>query len=140
MKRETKQALAVFKLILLVLWPVSAWAATVTFGEALAKTQLLSILMTFILSTVMGATALLHAMIDEYTKKDKIDRLWLFVSSKMLSSNAAGLVMFFSADSLGVPTSWMAGAVMVASFGGTTFIQWVYNKHFSDSTPEAAKP
>lgn len=140
MKRELGQILMATKLAVFVLWPVSAYAAQIAFGEALATTQLLSILMTMLLSTVMGATAMLHAMIAEYKIKDRIDHIWLFVSCHILSSNTAGLLMFFSADSLGVPNSWMAGAIMLASFGGILFIQRAYNKFTDQYLPEGNKP
>lgn len=139
MKRELKQTLFALKAALVMLWPVSAWAATITFGEQLAQIPMLSILMTVILSTVMGATALLHAMTQEYQQKDKIDHLWLFVTSRVLSSNAAGLLMFFGAESSDFPTGYKAGAIMLAAFGGTWFIQralqFVSNKY----APEPSK-
>ncbi len=110
------------------MWPVSAWAASITFGSQMAEIDMLSLLMTVLLSTVMGATALLHAMKAEYEAKEKIDRLWLFVSSRMLGSNAAGLLVFFAAESWGIRTSYLAGAIMLAAFGGTFFIEKAYKK------------
>lgn len=123
MKRELKRALLATKLVLVVLWPVSAWAATIAFGAQLTQIPMLSILMTLILSTLMGATALLHAMTQEYQEKEKIERLWLFVAYRMVSSNAAGLLMFFGAESWDIQTGYRAGAIMLAAFGGTWSIQ-----------------
>lgn len=127
MKKEIKQLLVAAKITLLIMWPVSAWAAAITFGDQMAQLPLLSLLMTVLLSTVMGATALLHAMKLEYEAKDKIDRLWLFVCSKMLGSNAAGLLVFFMAESWEIRTSYLAGAIMLASFGGVFFIERAFN-------------
>lgn len=141
MKRELKQALIATKATLLVLMPVSAYAATLTFGQQLVQNQMLDILMTLLLSTGMGATALVNAMAEEYraNKGEAIPRLGLFIASRMLSSNAAGLLMYFVQQSLGINTDYRAGYIMLAAFGGNWFIQrllqFVANKYI----PEASK-
>lgn len=140
MKRELKQALIAAKVTLLVLMPVSAYAATLTFGQQLVQTQLLDILMTVILSTVMGATALVNSMAEEYraNKGEPIPQLGLFITSRMLSSNAAGLVMYFTQQALGIGTDYRAGYIMLAAFGGNWFIQrllqFVANKYMPEPT------
>jgi hypothetical protein len=123
MKKELKQLLLACKVTLAVLWPASAWAASIAFGEDLARIPMLSVLATVILSTVLGATALLHWMIDQYEAHDKIPRLGLQVTSRMLSSNAAGLVAFAVLESWDIPTGYKAGAIMLAAFGGAVTIQ-----------------
>jgi hypothetical protein len=140
MNKDLKQLLIAAKVILLVLWPVSAYAATIAFGEQMAQIPLLSMLMTVILSTLMGATALLHAMKQEYEKTDDINRLWLFVTSRMLSSNAAGLLMFFGAESWdGIATSHKAAAIMLAAFGGTWTIERALQFFSNKYAPEPQK-
>jgi hypothetical protein len=123
MNKELKQLLVACKVTLAVLWPASAWAASIAFGDDLAKIPMLSVLATVILSTVLGATALLHWMIEQYEVSDKIPRLGLQVASRMLSSNAAGLVAFAVLESWDIPTGYKAGAIMLAAFGGTWSIQ-----------------
>jgi hypothetical protein len=138
MKKELKQTLGAAQLTLVVLWPTSAWAASIAFGAQLAEIPMLSVLMTVILSTLMGATALLHAMKQEYEKAAVIPRLWLFVCSRMLSSNAAGLLMFFAGEAWGMDNAYKAAAIMLAAFGGTWSIeralQFFANKYAPEPT------
>jgi hypothetical protein len=139
MKKELKQALLASKAALCLLWPVSAWAATITFGEQMAAIPMLSVLMTMLLSTLMGATALLHAMKQEYEKAAVIQRLALFVAYHLLSSNAAGLLMFFGAESWDIQTGYRAGAIMLAAFGGNQAIARAYQFFQNKYAPEPAK-
>jgi hypothetical protein len=138
-KKELKQTLIASKVALVLLWPVSAWAATIAFGAQMAQIPALSILMTLILSTLMGATALLHAMKQEYEKAAVIPRLPLFVAYHMLSSNAAGLLMFFGAESWDIPTGYRAGAIMLAAFAGNQGIQRALQFFSNKYAPEPAK-
>lgn len=131
MKREITQSLLATKLAVAMLWPFSAYAAQLSFGEELASIPALSLLMTLILSALMGVTSVLHAMTEEYQTKDKIDRVWLFVSSKMFGSISAGFMMFFGADSLAIPTGYKALAIAGAAFGGTMLIKR-FVKHEAD--------
>lgn len=139
MKRQLTQTLIASKAALVLLWPVSAWAATIAFGEQMASIPLLSVLMTVILSTLMGATALLHAMKQEYEKAAVIPRLPLFVAYHMLSSNAAGVLMFFGAESWDIQTGYRAGAIMLAAFGGVVSIGRAFQFFSNKYAPEPAK-
>jgi hypothetical protein len=136
MKNELKQLLLACKVTLAVLWPASAWAAGIAFGDDLASIPMLSVLATVILSTVLGATALLHWMIDQYQLNDKIPRLALQVVSRMLSSNAAGLLAFFTVESMNIDRGYKAGAIMLAAFGGAwtiqRAIQFIANKYIPE--------
>lgn len=123
MKPEISHSLFVAKLVVIFLWPFSAYAAQISFGEELANIPALSLLMTLILSSLMGITSVLHAMTEEYKTHDKIDRIWLFVSSKMFGSVSAGFMMFFGSDSLAIPTGYKALAIAGAAFGGTMLIK-----------------
>lgn len=123
MKKDMKQLLVACKVTLAVLWPASAWAASISFGDDLSRIPMLSVLATVILSTVLGATALLHWMVDQYNQAEKIPRLGLQVASRMLSSNAAGLLAFMALESSDIATGYKAGAIMLAAFGGAVTIQ-----------------
>jgi predicted membrane-bound spermidine synthase len=139
MKRALMQTMVVTKTALILLWPVSAWAATIAFGEQMAQIPLLSVLMTLILSTLMGATALLHSMKQEYERTNEIQRLWLFVSSKMLGANAAGLLMFFAAESCQMENSYRAAAIMLSAFGGNFVLDRALQFFVNKYVPESAK-
>jgi hypothetical protein len=138
MKKELTQTLGAVHATLLVLWPASAMAANIAFGAQLAQIPMLSVLMTVILSTLMGATSLLHAMKQEYEKAAVIPRLWLFICSRMLSSNAAGLLMFFAGEAWGMDNAYKAAAIMLSAFGGTWSIeralQFFANKYAPEPT------
>lgn len=138
MKNELKQTLLAAKICLMILWPTCAWAATITFGESMANIPLLSWLMTVILSTVMGGTSLLHTMRNEYKERGQIDRLGLFISSHMLGSNAAGMLMFLGAEAFGF-REYTPLAIGTAAFGGTWFLErWLKtftNKVAPETTP-----
>lgn len=123
MKKELKQMLLAAKVALVILWPTCAWAAAITFGQSMTSIPLLAVLMTLTLSTLSGVTALLHAMKQEYEKSGQIDRLWLLITSKLFGSNTAGLLMFFFGESIGFDDAKQAMAIIVASFGGTWFIE-----------------
>jgi hypothetical protein len=137
MKKELKQLLCAAALGLL--WPATAWATTAALGEGLASIPIADWLATMILSTVLGATALLHWMIDEYEQHEQIPRLALQVASRMLSSNAAGLLTFMALGSWDIDKGYKAGAIMLAAFGGAVTIQralqFVQNKYI----PEPSK-
>lgn len=135
MKKELKQALVVSKVTLALLWPTVAWASAITFGESMASIPLLAILMTFTLSTLSGVTGLLHAMKQEYEKKGAIDRLWLLIFLKLFGSNTAGVAMFFIAESAGMDDAKQAVAIIVASFGGTWFLERLLQFLPSKATP-----
>lgn len=139
MKKELKQTLIVAHMALMLLWPISAWAATIAFGTQLAQIPLLSILMTVILSTLMGATSLLHAMKQEYEARGEIQRLGFFVAYRMLSSNAAGILMFFAAESWQMENSYKAAAIMLAAFGGTWSIERALQFFANKYAPEPSK-
>ena len=98
---------------------------------------LLAVLMTLTLSTLSGVTALLHTMKQEYEKNGAIQHLWLLVTSKLFGSNTAGLLMFFCGESLGLDDAKQAMAIILASFGGTWFIerllQFATNKYIPES-------
>jgi len=137
MKNDLKQLLIATQLSFLVLWPMSAWAATLAFGEHLASESLLSILATLLLSSVVGITALLSALKKEYEKSGEIKRLWLFIASNVTGSNTAGLFVYFGADSWGIPNGGKAVAIMAAAYGGNWFIERAVQSFTNKTVPEA---
>jgi hypothetical protein len=89
----------------------------------MASIPALAVVMTLILSNLCGVTALLHALKKEYEQGRSIDRLWLFVSCKLLGSNTAGLMMFFGAEYWSLPDMGEAAAICLAAFGGGPLIE-----------------
>lgn len=139
MKDQLSQAALAAKVALLILWPITATAATITFGERMADIPPLAILMTLMLSTLSGVTALLHAMKKEFESNAEIGHLWLFVSSKLLGSNMAGLMMFFGAEYYGFADTAEAAAICLAAFGGGPLIEraiaFFANKYIPEPKP-----
>jgi hypothetical protein len=125
---------------LYMMWPLTAYAANEAFGTAMFKTNLLAIAMALILSTMSGLTALLAQMKRDYEAHGKIDRLWLYISSKMSGSNVAGVAMLFGADWLNLPSSATACAIIIAAFGGTWALERVLAAASDKWFPSKATP
>jgi hypothetical protein len=136
MKPGIKQSLHLLRAITLALCPMTAWAAQLSFGEEMAAIPLMSYVATIILSTVMGLAALLHHMTEQYKVVDKIERMGLLICHKLVGSNVAGFVMFMCADSVGIPVSWKAGAIMGFAFGGTWIIERAVKHYANKHIPE----
>jgi hypothetical protein len=115
----------VLKVAMWMLWPLTAFAANASFGSALFKTDPQAISMALMLSSLSGLTALLSQMKKDYEAHGKIDRLWLYVTSKMLGSNTAGLMMYFGSDYFELNNSATACAIIIAAFGGTWALERV---------------
>jgi hypothetical protein len=129
-----RDTLFAFKIILGVLWPVTTYAANLSFGSGMIVADPWAIAMALILSSMAGLTALLSQMKKDYEANGKIDRLWLYISAKMSGSNVAGLAAYFGADSLNFGSSQTAAAIIVAAFGGTwaleRVLEWAAEKWF----------
>lgn len=122
--RDLKQLFTGLYVAMWILWPISALAATETFGTGLSALSVLSILMALLISSLSGLTALLHHMKQDLEKHGSIKNLGLYISSKMLGSNLAGLAMFFWTESR-FEANTQAGLVIIAAFGGTWFLERV---------------
>lgn len=120
--RDLKSLFVAVKVALLIIWPVSAFAATQTLGLGLASVSLLSIAMTLLLSSLSGLTALLHHMKKDLERNGHINHLSLYISSKMFGSNTAGLLSLFWLEDRLDP-NLQAGVIIIAAFGGTWFLE-----------------
>jgi predicted membrane-bound spermidine synthase len=121
---DLKPLFTTINVALWVLWPISAVAATQSFGENISGLNLLSILMTMMISSLSGLTALLHHMKQDLERNGTIKNLGLYISSKMLGSNVAGLAMLFWTEG-GFNPNTQAGLIIIAAFGGTWFLERV---------------
>jgi len=119
---ELKTLCTCINIALWFLWPVSAWAATKTLGNTVAGLDVLSILMTLVISLLSGLTSLLHSMKSDIEKTGEIKHVWLYVCSKMLGSTTAGLMVLFWTEGRLDP-NMQAGVIIIAAFGGTWFLE-----------------
>jgi hypothetical protein len=131
MRPEIKQGILAAQVVLCLLWPLTATAASITFGDKMTTIPVLAVVMTLLLSTLAGVTALLHALKKEYEENNRIDRLWLFVTSKLFGSNMAGMLMFFGAEYWDMSEAAEAAAICLAAFGGGPLIERAVS-HFAD--------
>lgn len=120
--REVKPALTAIKIMLIVLWPISATAAQVSFGTGVVATvSLLSISVTLLLSTLSGLTSLLRQMLKDVKETGVIEHRALYIASNLLSSNTAGLLTLFLSEGRLDP-NLQAGVIIMASLGGAVVL------------------
>jgi hypothetical protein len=124
--RELKPIFTTLTVALWVLWPLTAVAAVESFGASLAGMHLLSILMALMISSLSGLTALLHHMKKDLEQHGEIEYLALYISSKMLGSNVAGLTTLFWTTGQ-VNPNMQAGLIILAAFGGTWTLERALN-------------
>jgi len=123
-KKTVFQLLLMMKVMLYVMWPLTATAAQLSFSRSLYQTDvLLDLCLTIGISVLVGLSGLLVHMKTEYLTNAKIDHLWLFVSSKMMCSVTAGVGMYFAADTLQLERSGTVVAIILASFSGTVLLE-----------------
>lgn len=122
------------KIAMIVMWPLTAYAAEMSFGSAMLQSDPLAIVMALILSSMSGLSALLAQMKKDYEANGKIDRLWLYVSAKMSGSNVSGLCAYFVATYYNIGSSATAAGIIIAAFGGTWALEralaWAADKWF----------
>lgn len=120
--RELKTVYWTTKLVLIALWPVSALAAAGgSLSAGLVYGSLLPISATLLLSTTAGLTALLVQIKKDLEQHNEIQHVKLYVASKMMASNTAGLFIYFMTAER-IDTNYQAGAILIASFGGTLIL------------------
>ena len=115
--RDLKTLITCLNILVGAAWPLSAVAATQTFGTGLAELSFLSVFMALVISSLSGLTALLHHMKKDLEANGSINHLWLYVSSKMLGSNLAGLMTLFTTEGR-FDANTQAGMIIVAAFAG----------------------
>lgn len=100
-----------------LLWPMTAWATSVTLGTTLGEVPVLAWSMVFILSLISGLAALL----TRWREADPTKPI-LFAVSHMLGSLLAGFLMFLVAEILNRPDFEEAALIAVAAFAGARLI------------------
>lgn len=122
--RDLKSVITCFNILLGAAWPLSAVAATQTFSSGMAELSFLSIFMTLVVSSLSGLTALLHHMKKDLEASGGIKHIKLYVSSKMLGSNLAGLLTLFTTDGR-FDANTQASMIIIAAFAGTLLLDKV---------------
>ena len=105
------------RITVLLLWPMTAWATSVTLGASLSEVPFLAWVMVLILSLISGLAALL----TRWREADPV-RPVLFAVSHMLGSLLAGFLVFLIAEHLDRPDFEEAVFIAVAAFAGARLI------------------
>lgn len=124
--------LLVLSRALVLLWPPSLLAATLTFGQAAGQIERIEVILVFLLSTLSGVTAFLI----RYSKRinetpldadlPPVRNLPLLVASHMAGSWLAGVMAFFGAAHWGMPGLLVGFFVPAVSFGGAKACETIY--------------
>ena len=109
--------LTCLKAIVYLLWPVTAWATSITLGATLSEVPLLAWLMVLILSAISGLAALLNRI-----KTEMPARLVPFVCAHMLGSLVAGVLVFFVTEQADAPDMIEAVSIALAAYAGAALM------------------
>lgn len=109
---------------LLLLWPPSVWAATLTFGDSMRGITLPTLVGWALLSTLSGVTALFYR-IDRELKKTgaKLPHPGIFVVAHLTGSWTMGAVALLSGEGLGAPGLLTAVSIILFAFGGAAALE-----------------
>lgn len=134
-----KYTLAVLKLIIVMLWPLSVSAAVVTGTiDPFIGITGMHVLVLSVISTLSGLTALTIRIDAELrtAESSTLPRPMLFVSSHMLGSWLAG-VLAVALSQMNSFTVWtQIAVVIIASFGGAKFVERVSETYINKITKE----
>lgn len=126
--------------LVVLLWlPAVAWAGTLISIDGALSVPLSLVVISTMLSTMSGATALLIRIDKELqAAPDKpLPRPWLFCGAHMGGSWLAGTLGFIISRHQAVDV-WLAmGMVIVASFLGAKFIEMVAERYLARVLPPA---
>lgn len=108
-----KQTLWALKLVVYLLWPVTAWATQITLADTLMAVPGLAWAMVFILATVSGLAALLNAL------KAGLPPKWaIFVAAHLMGSWLAGILVFFAMEQADIADMTEAVSIGLGSYAG----------------------
>lgn len=124
---ETKQVFWVLNVAMFVLWPISAAAAQLSFGDSIVAMSWLSIMITLLLSSLSGLTSLLRKVEADLIDHGEIKHLSLYVTSKIMASNMSGLLALFLSEGR-LDHNYQAGVIIIASYGGVVILENSLNK------------
>ncbi|CAJ3202197.1 Uncharacterised protein [Burkholderia pseudomallei] len=114
-------------MFLALTWSLVTYAATrsdVSFGRDLASIPIIAYVITVILSSIGGAASTLQKL----SNAEDLSRWKLHVARDMVSSIAAGLLMFFIAESFRWDSAQEAAAITVAGYGSSKLFDAVMTR------------
>ncbi|BCG50050.1 hypothetical protein [Ralstonia phage RP13] len=76
-----------------------------------------------------GLTLVLTDMIEEYTNRPKIERLWLFIASRISGSLTMGILAFAMSAKMNLDFATTAVSIIIAGFGGTSILKKLVIKY-----------
>lgn len=97
-------------------WPLSAWAASVTFTDDLAHIPFAAIAMCLFLSFIGGLASTLQKLASGAPAARSI---WLEIAKDLVVSLVAGLLAFFVSEWLNFQAVLEAGVITLAGYGGS---------------------
>jgi len=134
-----KYTLAVLKLVIVLLWPISVSAAVVTGTiDPFVGITGMHVLVLSIISTLSGLTALTIRIDSELKKAENatLPRPALFVSSHMLGSWLAGVLAVAVSQQSDFGVWAQISVVIVASFTGAKFVEKMSEFYIGKITKE----
>lgn len=125
---DTRDMLNMMRTVLLVAWPVSAFAATQSLGNALTSISSSDWASLVTLSFISGLVALLYRVRKSleaaaaHNKNDDADLQlipwWIFAAAHMAGAMFVGALLFFLCEWLGVNPFLEAAVIALASWSG----------------------
>lgn len=129
--RDAIRALAALKAIIMLLWPVTAWAAGASLGQTFGAITLSDWLVLLVLSTVSGLVALLNrvrisleavaaeAAGQPHQAGDRVRIAWpVFAACHMTGALFVGALAFFGCEAFDLNTYLEAALIALASWSG----------------------
>lgn len=126
-----RDAFRTLQAILLLLWPLTTWAAGASLGQTFGAITLADWLVLLVLSTVSGLVALLHRLRLSMeaaaaqaanlpaADADRVRIPWpVFALCHMAGALFTGLLAFLACEALDLGSYWEAAAIALASWSG----------------------
>ncbi|MEX3555913.1 MAG: phage holin family protein [Burkholderia gladioli] len=101
---------------LALVWPLSAWAASVTFTDDLANIPFAAVAMCLFLSFIGGLASTLQKLAAQTPAARS---LWLEIAKDLVVSLVAGLLAFFVSEWMNFQAVLEAGVITLAGYGGS---------------------
>lgn len=101
---------------LALVWPPSAWAATVTFGDDLSSIPLAAVTLCLFLSFIGGLASTLQKLAADVAP---VRSIGLEIAKDLVVSLVAGLLAFFASEWMNFQAVLEAGVITLAGYGGS---------------------
>ena len=101
---------------MLMVWPLSAWAASITFGDDLAHIPAAAFAVCLLLSFIGGLASTLQKLAAD---DPAVRSVALEIAKDTVVSLVAGLVAFFVSEWLDLQSVLEAGVITLSGYGGS---------------------